>query len=357
MKRREPAVPSQNTVGADRLEAEQAETGTETPPAPETEQDSTGADTPEQTENADTAPAEPDLTPNVEQYLNLKAQYPDRLIGVQVRDYMLFYGKDAEEAAPALGTNVVTREIDGLGETTVTGKDVAWQAILKHLREHGKSVVLARPDQERGPDSPYEIIQNVDAADYIPLGMELTIDGRRMKIDSVDYNAGTVSLLDMELKGWFPVFRSEPVSYVREFVEEVQNTEEYIAAEMAAQLRRDKAAEASVSAPSPLPEPEQVEIDGGQITPQPEIREKTVRLIRDRRFPYDIEIRTVSFGPERHNFRITDDNLGVGGEKTKYQYNVAAIRTLKQIDAEGRLATPVEQETLCSFILTVSNSR
>ena len=137
---------------------------------------------------------------------------------------------------------------------------------------------------------------------------------------------------------------------MREFVEEVQNTEEYIAAEMAAQLRRDEAAEASVSAPSPLPEPEQVEIDGGQITPQPEIREKTVRLIRDRRLPYDIEIRTVSFGPERHSFRITDDNLGVGGEKTKYQYNVAAIRTLKQIEVEGRLATPEEQETLSRYV-------
>ena len=69
-----------------------------------------------------------------------------------------------------------------------------------------------------------------------------------------------------------------------------------------------------------------------------------------KRLPYDIEIRTVSFGPERHNFHITDDNLGVGGEKTKYQYNVAAIRTLKQIEAEGRLATPEEQETLSRYV-------
>ena len=56
------------------------------------------------------------------------------------------------------------------------------------------------------------------------------------------------------------------------------------------------------------------------------------------------------FGPEQHNFHITDDNLGAGGEKTKYQYNVTAIRTLKQIEAEGRLATPEEQEVLSRYV-------
>ena len=51
------------------------------------------AGTPKQAGMADTAAAEPDLTPNVEEYLNLKVQHPDKLIGVQVGDYMLFYGK------------------------------------------------------------------------------------------------------------------------------------------------------------------------------------------------------------------------------------------------------------------------
>ena len=121
---------------------------------------------------------------------------------------ILFYGTDAEEAAPALGRKTVTREIPDLGTVSVTGA-AGWQSVLKKLLEHGKSVVLARPDAERGKDAPYEIIKERSAADYIPVGMELTIDGRLMKIDSVDYNAGTVSLQDMELRGWFPIFRSE----------------------------------------------------------------------------------------------------------------------------------------------------
>ena len=50
------------------------------------------------------------------------------------------------------------------------------------------------------------------------------------------------------------------------------------------------------------------------------------------------------------DFRITDDNLGHGGAKTKYGYNVAAIRTLQAIEAENRLATAGEQEILSRYV-------
>ncbi len=50
------------------------------------------------------------------------------------------------------------------------------------------------------------------------------------------------------------------------------------------------------------------------------------------------------------NFHITDDHLGEGGAKTKYGYNIAAIRTLKTIEADGRTATPEEQETLSKYV-------
>lgn len=54
--------------------------------------------------------------------------------------------------------------------------------------------------------------------------------------------------------------------------------------------------------------------------------------------------------PAAENFRITDDHLGEGGAKTKYGYNIAAIRTLKQIEAEGRTATPEEQKTPSHYV-------
>ena len=53
---------------------------------------------------------------------------------------------------------------------------------------------------------------------------------------------------------------------------------------------------------------------------------------------------------ERHNFRITDDHLGEGGARAKFKNNVAAIRTLQEIEFDNRLATPEEQEILSHYV-------
>lgn len=53
---------------------------------------------------------------------------------------------------------------------------------------------------------------------------------------------------------------------------------------------------------------------------------------------------------QRHDFHITDDALGYGTPSEKYAANAAAIRTLKQIEAEERLATPEEQEILSRYV-------
>ena len=44
--------------------------------------------------------------------------------------------------------------------------------------------------------------------------------------------------------------------------------------------------------------------------------------------------------PPAENFRILDDDLGTGGAKEKFWRNIKAIATLKQIETEGRNATP-----------------
>ena len=415
----------------------------------------------------DTVPVEPDFTPNAEKYWELKAQHPDKLIGVQVGEFMMFYGKDAEEAASALGTKAPILDIPGLGQTPTTGKRGAWQATLKKLLEHGKSVVLARPDLQRGPDAPYEIIKERDISEYIPLGKELTIDGRRMKVDSIDYANGKVSLLDMEMaeKYRYPVFREEPVAYVREYVEEaewrefeqtarIENVmegqsadepesqdhaetdtleeakrliEDFCDAEygrgcadfsdlehigIAYTTTEDERHEIQVEVnlldfsvtqtldgqlieqrryktlremidnelsdldfedlihmsgepeqllatvlkaahkPGPAPEPEQVEIDGGRIAepPAPKTPMTSQVVGRVNAGAFDVVFEELHVGPELHNFHITDEGLGTGGQKTKYQNNVAAIRTLKQIEAEGRLAARSEQEILSHYV-------
>lgn len=51
-----------------------------------------------------------------------------------------------------------------------------------------------------------------------------------------------------------------------------------------------------------------------------------------------------------HNYTVTKDSLGDGGVKTKYKNNVEAIKLLKQLEAEGRQATPAEQEILANYV-------
>ena len=73
--------------------------------------------------------------------------------------------------------------------------------------------------------------------------------------------------------------------------------------------------------------------------------------------PYDVVIQTIrteerepAKPAEKINFRITDDALGHGGPKAKFQMNINAIQTLKAIESEQRLATANEQEVLSRYV-------
>ena len=50
------------------------------------------------------------------------------------------------------------------------------------------------------------------------------------------------------------------------------------------------------------------------------------------------------------NFRITDDELGVGGAKAKFRANMAAINLLKELEFEGLQASPEQQEVLSRYV-------
>ena len=74
--------------------------------------------------------------------------------------------------------------------------------------------------------------------------------------------------------------------------------------------------------------------------------------------PKRIRRERVTFAPlhpeipreQRHDFHITDDALGHGHTGEKFAANVRAIRCLKRIEAEERLATPEEQEILSRYV-------
>ncbi|MBE6705395.1 MAG: hypothetical protein E7583_09045, partial [Ruminococcaceae bacterium] len=75
------------------------------------------------------------------------------------------------------------------------------------------------------------------------------------------------------------------------------------------------------------------------------------------KLPFDVVIQTLRTSePEKpapiqkHNFRISNDELGYGGPKSKFRMNMDAINTLQQLEFEKRLATPEEQETLSKYV-------
>ena len=79
---------------------------------------------------------------------------------------------------------------------------------------------------------------------------------------------------------------------------------------------------------------------------------ETIYPAEENHLPYDIVIERLKTDdtPPPENFRITDDNLGIGGAKAKFRMNMDAIHTLKLIEAENRHATPKEQEILSKYI-------
>ena len=276
-----------------------------------------------------------ELAPNVSAYQALRAEHPEKLIGVRVGERLLFYGADAKRAASALNRRLLQRDIPGMGETAVTGYDFGqWASAAKRLLEHGHSFVLAQPDETGG----YEIFNEANAKDYIPIGMELEIDGRKFVIDSVNYGADEVSLRDVTFQSHtgYPIFRAEHVAFVRSFVEEqqkplsytIQPVEVYAAEEnhlpfdVVIQTLHVEQPEQSISAP----EPEQMpQVDVPTAHPQADT-------------------------PPAQNFRITDDLLGTGGAKAKFRANMDAINLLKELEFDGRQATPEEQNILSKYV-------
>ena len=61
-------------------------------------------------------------------------------------------------------------------------------------------------------------------------------------------------------------------------------------------------------------------------------------------------VTTVMEKSDKHNFHYNIDDIPKGGPKTRYQWNVDAIRCLKTIESENRLATPEEQQILSKYV-------
>ena len=277
---------------------------------------------------------EPEIsfTPDVEAYKKLKDEHPRRLVGVRVDDTLLFYGEDAQTAAPLMDTRLFERDIPGMGTISVTGMPFGrWSVAAKALTENGHGIYFAEPAEQGG----YEVVKE--------------LDGRRdepsYQVGDTVYLGNTAFLIE-EITDTHVNLRDPTLLYPISRVERRDTFEQMLAEDTRNDELFYKQTDAMPAESENFALTEEVSSDPAPQQPQEEIRLHNLVIDlteqeteRKEAEPYKAQ-----------NFHITDDHLGEGGAKTKYAFNIAAIQTLKQIEAEGRQATPQEQETLSKYV-------
>ena len=154
--------------------------------------------------------------------------------------------------------------------------------------EEAEEKPQAYADKLNGSEAP--AIETEQSTDDL-IGREIIIDNRKYLIESIGKISGDVSLRDITFQNnvGFPINRVEKIEYIQKLLEQ-EKTE--------------------------LPPEEKTEAPA----------------------------------TDRHNFRITNDAIGIGGAKEKFRNNMTAINLLHELEIENRLATPEEQEVLSRYV-------
>ena len=154
--------------------------------------------------------------------------------------------------------------------------------------EEAEEKPQAYADIMNGSEAP--AIEMEKSADDL-IGREIIIDNRKYLIENIGKISGDVSLRDITFQNnvGFPINRVEKIGYIQKLLEQEKN----------------------------------------ELPP---------------------EEKTEAPAVDRHNFRINDDAIGVGGAKEKFRNNMAAINLLHELEIENRLATPEEQEVLSQYV-------
>ena len=149
-------------------------------------------------------------------YNAVKEAHPEAIVCFAQNGYFEIYGEDAKKAAPILGAKLLMKELEGGEQVAVTGfrKD-QWAAKAKALWGQGNDVFVTQP----GEDGRQETVKHLKAEDYIPVGMVMDMDGKTVRVDSVDFPNEEVRLTDLTDKQ-HPVQFWEKPSIVRDYVED-----------------------------------------------------------------------------------------------------------------------------------------
>ena len=312
------------------------------------------------------------------EYNALKEQHPDALVGFEQGGQFEFYGEDARKVCELVGGKLLEKETE-LGTVPVTGfPSDQWVYRAKQLWQCGENVYLAGLNE----DGTHHQTKYLRREDYLPLGATVHMEGRAFRVDTVNFDKGSVSLQDVALAEMrMPIFREEPLALVRELYEEqdmmghplpdykvgdnaivdlpTRTIEGKIGYVGETDVRIDTSAHGQ-SWDNEVINKQQFEDGLRQVEPElsdEELDELPISTVMDGKvqtFPdaatLDEALNAEPAPEPAGNFHITDDDLGVGGPKQKYARNIEAIRTLFQLEQKHRGATAEEQQVLSQYV-------
>ena len=220
--------------------------------------------------------------------------------------------------------------------------------------------------EERG-----QLNQSLSDAEYarhnlIPGETTFALDGRTFRVSKLEPDIGRVELQDVTFANavGFPIFRVEPISVIRQHLEQkpepaqpgfttepvtvYPGDKNHLPYDVVVQTLRTNEPEP----PAPAAEPEKTldeVLDEHPVSIQVNGQWQT--------FPNARAAEEAAYGEYKdnlrrtaENFRITDDHLGEGGPKAKFQANIAAIKLLKYLEETTEQATPEQQEILSRYV-------
>ena len=213
--------------------------------------------------------------------------------------------------------------------------------------------------------------QSLSDAEYarhnlIPGETTFALDGRTFRVSKLEPDIGRVELQDVTFANavGFPIFRVEPISVIRQHLEQkpepaqpgfttepvtvYPGDKNHLPYDVVVQTLRTNEPEPPASAAEPEKTLDEV-LDEHPVSIQVNGEWQT--------FPNARAAEEAAYGEYKdnlrrtaENFRITDDHLGEGGPKAKFQANIAAIKLLKYLEETTEQATPEQQKILSRYV-------
>lgn len=163
-----------------------------------------------------------------------------------------------------------------------------------------EEIVQQEAEEQQGENK-----RQVEQEKPYKVGQEVYLESdRKYRIDNIDLEKDTISLLDLQIP--MPIFREESILTFENLYN--QNERNF---------------------------------------PKQDIKPN---FVRTKNKIQDFVLHPEVAVEDRNNYKITDNDLGIGTPREKFERNIAAIKVLKKCEEENRYATPEEQKIMSQYV-------